>query len=244
MKFYFKLILLLTMTLTVSAQSGFKAEQLTFDRVKTAYEQKWMNLQNDLNAAGVTDTFKLYIAAYKSEGKLELWIQPKGQSIYKLFRTYDFCAHSGTLGPKIKEGDLQTPEGFYNIVAFNPKSDFHLSLGINYPNAVDQLRSGKAKPGGDIYIHGNCVTVGCIPLTDDKIKEVYILAVEARNAGQEQIPVHIFPFKMTGENMKNYLTGFPQEKGLWVNLASGYHYFEKHRIPPVVTYWKDKYSFK
>jgi murein L,D-transpeptidase YafK len=244
MKFYFKLILLLTMTLPVSAQSGFKAEQLTFERVKTAYEQKWINLQNDLNTAGITSTFKLYIAAYKSEGKLELWIQTEGQKKYKLFRAYDFCAHSGQLGPKIKEGDLQTPEGFYNIIAFNPKSNFYLSLGINYPNPVDQLRSGKAKPGGDIYIHGNCVTVGCIPLTDDKIKEVYILAVEARNTGQEQIPVHIFPFKMTGENINNYLAGFPQEEELWTNLQSGYNYFEKYRIPPVATLWKGKYSFK
>jgi murein L,D-transpeptidase YafK len=244
MKFCFKLILLLTMTIPALAQSGFKAEQLTFERVRTAYEQKWANLQNELKSAGINGTFKLYVAAYKSEGKLELWLKAGNQKAYKLFKTYNFCARSGTLGPKIKEGDLQTPEGFYYINVFNPKSNFHLSLGVNYPNPIDKLRSGKEKTGGDIYIHGNCVTVGCIPLTDEKIKEVYVLAVEAKNTGQEQIPVHIFPFKMTGGNLDKYLIRFPQHKGLWTNLQSGYKYFEKHHIPPVVALQEDKYSFK
>ena len=243
MKFLFKLILLLTMTIPAFAQMGFKTEQLKFDRVRTAYAEKWLGLQKDLQAAGITGAFKIYIAAYKAEGKLELWLKTDRQKTYRLFKSYNFCAHSGTLGPKVKEGDLQTPEGFYYINAFNPMSNFYLSLGINYPNAVDRLRSGKEKTGGDIYIHGNCVTVGCIPLTDEKIKEVYVLAVEAKNAGQLKIPVHIFPFKMTKSNLNKQLQRFPQQKGLWTNLQSGYAYFEQHKLLPEVSIKAGQYLF-
>lgn len=244
MKTYFKLILLLSITSPTFAQSGFKTQQLSFERVKTAYSEKWNNLQKDLTQAGIKGAFKLYLAAYKSEGKLELWLQSGKEKTYKLFKTYNFCAHSGILGPKVKEGDLQTPEGFYNINVFNPESKFHLSLGVNYPNEIDTQRSGQEKPGGDIYIHGNCVTVGCIPLSDEKIKEVYVLAVEAKNAGQSEIPVHFFPFKMTHKNLNKYLMQFPAQKDFWKNLQSGYAYFERHNVPPNVVLQKDKYLFK
>lgn len=234
MKALVKLILLLTMTTSTFAQADFKSAQLRFERVSTAYKEKWTNLQAELRSAGINGPFKLYMAAYKAEGKLEIWLKTNEQKTYKLFKTYDFCARSGILGPKVKEGDLQTPEGFYYINVFNPKSNFHLSLGINYPNQVDRSRSGKENPGGEIYIHGNCVTVGCIPLTDDKIKEVYVLAVEAKHAGQDNIPVSIFPFKMTAENLDTYLKQFPAHRAFWTNLQTGYVYFEKYnRIPPL-----------
>ena len=102
---------------------------------------------------------------------MEVWIKEASKDYYVLLNTYDFCTTSGTLGPKRKEGDLQIPEGIYTINHFNPQSNFYLSLGINYPNASDKILSDPVHPGGDIYLHGNCVTIGCIPLTDDKIKE-------------------------------------------------------------------------
>lgn len=244
MKALVKLILLLTMTTPAFAQADFKKEQLRFDRVRTAYGEKWSSLQAELRSAGFNGPFKLYITAYKAEGKLELWLKTNEQKTYKLFKTYNFCARSGILGPKVKEGDLQTPEGYYYINVFNPKSNFHLSLGINYPNQVDRLRSGKEKPGGEIYIHGSCVTVGCIPLTDEKISEVYVLAVEARQAGQDKIPVHIFPFKMTDGNLNAYLKQFPAHQAFWTNLQNGYTYFEKHHMIPPLSEKNGKYLFK
>ena len=222
----------------------FKEQQLTFERVRTAYDQKWETLQKFLNFNGLKPGFEMYLAAYKKEGKLEVWLKNKEEQRYKLFRTYDFCAHSGTLGPKIKEGDRQTPEGFYKISAFNPKSNFYLSLGINYPNAVDLARSGTAKPGTDIYIHGNCVTIGCIPITDDKIKEVYILAIEAKNGGQENIPVHIFPFKMSKENLLAQKTKFPQHYEFWKELEPAYSWFEQHRTLKEISQAKGRYTIK
>ncbi|WP_316813990.1 murein L,D-transpeptidase family protein [Pedobacter heparinus] len=244
MKVLVKLIFLLTMTTPAFAQADFKTEQLKFDRVSAAYEEKWNSLQEALRSAGIGRPFKLYMAAYKAEGKLELWLKTNGQKTHQLFRTYNFCAQSGILGPKVKEGDLQTPEGYYYLNVFNPKSSFHLSLGISYPNQVDRFRSGKEKPGGEIYIHGNCVTVGCIPLTDDKIREVYVLAVEAKNAGQDQIPVHIFPFKMTAGNLNTYLKQFPAHRAFWTNLQTGYAYFEKNHMIPVLSEKSGRYLFK
>ena len=244
MKSYFYIILLMIMSTSVLAQSNFKAQQLTFERVKQAYGEKWNSLQKELKKDQITGKFSLYIAAYKAERKLEIWLKENNQKQYKLFKVYPFCQHSGVLGPKLKEGDLQIPEGFYYITAFNPLSNFHLSLGINYPNSIDLLRSANEKPGSDIYIHGKCETVGCIPITDDKIKEVYVLATEARNGGQNQIPVHIYPFKITDTNLNKYLAQFPQHKAFWINLQQGYNYFEKYRRMPQVIELTNAYQFK
>jgi len=245
MKTIFKLLMILSMPISAFAQQNFKKEQLKFERVRNAYDEKGEKLQKELHKVGFTSNFQLFITAYKAEGKVEVWLKANSQNQFKLFKTYDFCAHSGTLGPKVIEGDGQTPEGFYKINVFNPMSNFHLSLGVDYPNTVDKARTGKGnKTGGDIYIHGNCVTVGCIPLTDDKIKEVYVLGVEARNYGQANIPVYIFPFKMTGSNFKKYSSQYPQQKPFWQNLQHGYAYFEKYKTLPTVTQVKGSYVIK
>jgi len=229
----------------VNAQNNFKTTQSKFERVEKAYDEKWETLQKFIRAADFSSDYSMLINAYKAEGKLEVWLKDNSDEQYKLFRTYDFCAHSGTLGPKVIEGDGQTPEGFYYINVFNPMSSFHLSLGVNYPNSVDLARTGKyKKPGNDIYIHGNCVTVGCIPLTDEKIKEVYILAVEARNSGQKKIPVNIYPFKMTDGNMKKYLKQFPTQLAFWKTLQLGYLAFEKDKNAIKFKEAKGKYVVK
>ncbi len=245
MKTIFKLLFFICMINTVAAQSNFKTDQLKFERVKSAYDEKWNGLQQELQKAGLNDHFQLFINAYKAEGKLEIWLKPKTSKQYRLFKTYNFCAHSGKLGPKVIEGDLQTPEGFYQINVFNPQSTYHLSLGIDYPNKVDLARTGKDKsPGGDIYIHGDCVTVGCIPLTDQLIKEVYILAVEARNNGQNEIPVYIFPFKMTDANLKSYTSRYPQQANFWKTLQKGYQAFEQHKMLPIIKQEAGAYAIK
>lgn len=239
------LTIFLLFSLMSGAQNSFKSQQIKFEQVNIAYTEKWATLKQFLKAAGISDEFNMLINAYKTEGKLEVWLKNKGSNTYKLFRTYDFCAHSGTIGPKLYEGDGQTPEGFYHINAFNPLSNFHLSLGINFPNSVDYARTGKDRsPGSDIYIHGNCVTVGCIPLTDEKIKEVYILSVEARNAGQEKIPVNIYPFKLTDGNLKKYIAQFPKQASFWKTLQAGYLAFEKEKSLSGIMEVKGKYLIR
>ncbi|TDQ07534.1 L,D-transpeptidase family protein [Pedobacter metabolipauper] len=243
MKRFLNLIFLVITMLPALAQSDIKNKQLKFERVRNAYDEKWTALQTDLKKAGLGGKIEICITAYKTEGVLELWIKNKKHQ-FTLFKTYNFCSHSGTLGPKVKENDGQTPEGCYYINVLNPVSTYHLSLGLNYPNAVDKLRSGEQRPGSDIYIHGNCVTIGCIPLTDEKIKEVYVLAVEAQDGGQSKIPVFIFPFKMTSANMNKYITQFPAQQIFWKNLQPAYDYFKAHKKLPAVSELEGKYVFK
>jgi murein L,D-transpeptidase YafK len=217
-------------------QNSFKETQLKNTRVKTAYSEKETTVKNFFSERKIRyDGFHLFIRAFKKEQKLEAWIREKGKESYTLLHTYDFCAVSGTLGPKRKEGDYQIPEGVYSIHHFNPLSKFYLSLGVNYPNASDRILSDPKEPGGNIYIHGNCVTIGCIPLTDDKIKELYVLALEASNNGQDKIPVHIFPARLSTAELNTLKPEFPAKTiAFWENLKIVYDDFEKTKIVKTV----------
>jgi murein L,D-transpeptidase YafK len=152
------------------------------------------------------------------------------------------------LGPKRAQGDYQIPEGFYHIDRFNPKSAFHLSLGINYPNTSDKILSNKQKPGGDIFIHGGCQTIGCMPISDEWVEELYVYCVEARNSGQENIPVHVFPFKMDFENTLTIQGVYPElesEFAFWDDIRPGYIFFEMNRTLSKVQFNADgSHTFK
>jgi murein L,D-transpeptidase YafK len=239
-------IISLFLCFNLPAQS-FKATQQKCVRVKTAYSEKWEGLQAEMSKKGINkNNFEMYIRVFKNDKIVEVWLRSKDQKEYKLFKTYSICASSGVLGPKRQQGDGQVPEGFYNVAAFNPYSSYYLSLGVSYPNASDKI-VGKGNLGGDIMIHGNCVTIGCMPLTDTYIKEVYILAVEARNSGQQNIPIHIFPTKLDDAGMI-FLTkesaGNAVLLNFWKNLKTGYDYFEKNKLLPKVSVDKTgKYIF-
>ncbi len=228
------------------AQS-FKAEQQKYARVKTAYSEKWESLKAEIDKKGINkDGFEMFIRVFKNEKILEVWLKSKDQQEYKLFKTYNICASSGVLGPKRQQGDAQVPEGFYNVASYNPYSSYYLSLGLSYPNTSDKI-IGKRNLGGDIMIHGNCVTIGCIPLTDNSIKEVYVMAVEARNKGEQNIPVHIFPTKMDEKRMIFLYNESDENTALmnfWKNIKTGYDYFEKNKnLPRVTTNKVGKYIF-
>lgn len=226
------------MLVVIILSASFKDAQLKNVRVKAAYEEKEKIVrtffaEKKLDYSG----FHIFLRAFKKEQNLEVWIKEKGKEEFILLHTYSFCSTSGTLGPKRKEGDLQIPEGFYHINHFNPLSNFHLSLGVSYPNASDKILSDKKHPGGSIYIHGNCVTIGCIPITDDKIKELYVLAVEARNNGQEKIPIHIFPDRLdigTLEEMTQEYSKKPGVASFWKTLQPIYLDFKTTKRLKVV----------
>ncbi len=233
------LIVTLLILLGTTSYADFKGSQLKNKRVRTAYSQKGEKVKELLQAQGIEpETLHIYIRAFKKQRILQVWGKNKTDTTYKHIISYPFCWTSGVLGPKRKQGDLQIPEGFYHIDRFNPWSNFYLSLGINYPNQSDRILGNKRDPGGDIFIHGACVTIGCIPITDNKIKELYILAVEARNNGQRRIPVHIFPSKLTAREMKNLAWMYSKEKALvnfWTTIKEGYDYFETHKRLPRVS---------
>ncbi len=231
-----KIILLLYLNLTIllaSAQSDFLAAQKKYSRVRTAINEKEQIIRDKLNGDEIElGSLNVLIVAYKAEGLLNLYTKNHTDSKYKLLITYPVCAESGELGPKRKQGDYQVPEGFYYINRFNPASSFFLSLGINYPNKSDKIKSNATYLGGDIFIHGDCVTIGCLPMTDDKIKEIYLYATYAKQAGQHKIPVYIYPFKMTSQNLKTY-SGFNNNNSelieFWNNLKTGYDLFQKEK---------------
>jgi murein L,D-transpeptidase YafK len=181
----------------------------------------------------------IYLRSFKYDSQLELWVKNDIKDTFQLFKTYKVCALAGTLGPKRIEGDYQVPEGFYYINEFNPRSSYHLSLGINYPNASDRILSDMQRPGGDIYIHGSCVTVGCIPVTDSYIEEIYVLSAHAKNQGQDFIPVHIFPIRFNVKRSQDYMNNLmfnnPSLKPFAARLQEAYTYFEKFKQLPVIT---------
>ncbi|MXY29240.1 L,D-transpeptidase family protein [Candidatus Poribacteria bacterium] len=181
---------------------------------------------------------EIFIRAFKQEKILEVWAFSAADAGFKRVKQYPICQTSGNLGPKRREGDLQIPEGFYYIDRFNPKSNFYLSLGLNYPNRSDRILGRKGRLGGDIFIHGGCVTIGCIPITDEYIKEIYWLAVQTKSNGHLKIPVHIFPTKLDDYTMARLKSTFPNDNTLinfWENLQIGYNWFERNRKLPTIS---------
>ncbi|MEI7596571.1 MAG: L,D-transpeptidase family protein [Bacteroidota bacterium] len=230
-------ILFLFMINSFTTIVGFKEEQMKFPRVRTSYTEKEAIVNSLLAKQQLKpNNLHIFIRAFKKENILEIWGKDRTASKFKLIKSYEICSKSGTLGPKRKQGDMQVPEGFYTISAYNPNSNFYLSMMINYPNQSDKILGVKGDYGNNICIHGNCVTVGCIPITDDCIKEVYLMAIEAKNNGQENVPVHIFPFRL---NASNILTATAENGSanikFWKNLKLGYDAFEKENILPAIS---------
>ena len=233
---------------TPPAKNSFRIEQKKYPKVKTSYDLKFEGIKKRLTELGVdSNSLQMFIRIFKDEAQLEVWVKSNKNSTYQLYQTYPVCSSSGTLGPKRCQGDYQVPEGFYHVNVFNPYSNFYVSLGVSYPNASDNIFGCARDKGGAIMIHGNCVTIGCIPITDDKIQEVYVLAVEARNAGQQNIPIHIFPAKISTEKLAAIKKEYPDKatQTFWDNLKEGYDKFETSKLVPDVTIdAKGKYLFK
>jgi murein L,D-transpeptidase YafK len=232
-----------------NAASAFIDLQKTFPIPSEAMKRKQDTLQKQFAAKGLQWPAKyMYIRSFKYDSQLEVWVKNTWKEPFQLFKTYRVCALAGTLGPKRMEGDYQVPEGFYYINEFNPRSNYHLALGLNYPNASDRLLSDSLRPGGDIYIHGSCVTVGCIPVTDAQIEEIYLLAAYAKDQGQDFIPVHIYPIRYNNKRSIAYLETLTkndaQLKAFAEKLETVYDHFEAtHQLPLVMTNTKGDYVF-
>lgn len=240
MKLFFSSILLLCAFQLLAAP----AEARQPSRVQTARNEKDAVVREYFKNAGVAYPPKeVFFRAFKEEpgtdsGLVELWAKDDKANKFAIIKKYKVCAASGQLGPKRKQGDYQVPEGFYTLDLFNPWSSYFLSIRISYPNASDRILGAKGNLGGDIYIHGNCASIGCLSMTDNFIKEIYIIAEDAKKAGGAPIHFHIFPRRMTEENIRELAALAGPDKKLaafWTGLAEGYRIFEETRLPPVVT---------
>jgi len=210
-------------------------------RSRAAISRVQPKLERELAEKGLKFGAPVYVRIFKKERALEVWVRDGDD--FRLFKTYRICTYGyGTLGPKIKQGDGQAPEGFYYVSPdrLNPASNFHLSFDLGYPNAYDRAlkRTGRA-----LMVHGSCVSIGCYAMTDDKIEEIYALADGALRNGQRFFRVHAFPFRMTEDNMKKH--GGSEWYPFWTNLKEGYDYFESHgHIPPNVEVKDGRYVFE
>jgi murein L,D-transpeptidase YafK len=212
--------------------SSFKAQQMKNKRVKDAYATKWPSLEAELKAKKINpSSLEVFIRIFKKEKELELWVKNKADAQFIFLKKIAICASSGELGPKRKEGDYQVPEGIYDLPMFNPNSSYYLAMLVGYPNKSDRILKTGTRAGGDIMIHGNCVTIGCIPLQDDPVKDVYMLCVEAKN--NNTMPrVEIFPCKFTAENEKYLEQNYNAEKNnFWKNIKPAFTYFEVNKTP-------------
>ncbi|BBM02479.1 murein L,D-transpeptidase family protein [Microbulbifer sp. GL-2] len=197
-------------------------------------------LDRRLEKKGLSLGAPIFIRIFKDPAILELWVQ-KGDSSFTLFNTYSVCSFSGDFGPKLKEGDFQSPEGFYYVTPerLNPWSQFHLSFNLGFPNEYDRYHG---RTGSALMVHGDCVSAGCYAMTDEKIEEIYTLAHASLASGQKYFRVHVFPFRLEENRLKEYLGNawLP----FWQNLKEGYDLFEENKVPPNVEVVQGKYIFQ
>ncbi|MGB3480311.1 MAG: DUF4846 domain-containing protein [bacterium] len=214
----------------VAGQNTFKDEQNRYPRVRQARENCEQIIDSLFQIKGLAyPPEEILIIAYKKERLVQLWARPETLKTFLLVKEYPFTAFSGTLGPKRKQGDLQIPEGFYQINHFNPYSSYHLSMKINYPNQSDRILSPQGNLGNEIRIHGSYVTIGCIPIGDGAIEELYIICVDMKSNGQHKIPFYIFPSNMDCQGWSELQQFAGRDTVLirfWHNLRQGYDLFK------------------
>ncbi|WP_245929222.1 L,D-transpeptidase family protein [Agarilytica rhodophyticola] len=231
----YALLLLLTASVTKAQTDKFP----TSARAEQAILRTQKDLVTGLHNKNLTYGSPIFIRIFKIPGKLELWVENK-QKQFKLFKTYEICNFSGALGPKIKQGDRQSPEGFYFVTKnqLNPWSRFHLSFNLGYPNAYDRYYG---RTGNYLMVHGDCVSIGCYAMTDKYIEEIYSMAVAALKNNQSFFRVHIFPFQLTDRVLVKYKDH--RSYDFWLELKKGYDFFNNHGYPPNVEVNNGHYTF-
>jgi len=194
---------------------------------------------NRLAEIGSSPGAAMMIRIFKQSSEFEVWKQTKAGP-YKLYNTYKICAWSGVLGPKIKEGDRQAPEGFYNITPalMNPNSNYYLSFNTGFPNKFDR---SWGRTGANLMVHGDCSSAGCYSMTDESVAEIYALARESFNGGNPVIQMQIFPFRMTPQNLA--LVASNTNLPFWMDIKEGYDRFELSKTPPHWDVCDKKYVF-
>lgn len=192
-----------------------------------------------MRAMGIEKNAPVVIRIFKEEGVLEIW-KANTANRFQMVKDYKICAWSGKLGPKVKEGDRQAPEGFYPLFPrqLNPNSSYFLAINTGFPNTYDQANR---RTGSHLMIHGACSSSGCYSMTDEQILEIFAFARDAFKGGQENIQLQAFPFRMTAENMARHRDN--PHMDFWKMLKVGYDHFEVTKRPPEVKVCDKRYVF-
>jgi murein L,D-transpeptidase YafK len=219
-------VLVFLLILIAVAATGYVAyEKLNDSSVAEARR----TLPTRLAAKGLRQGQPIFVRIFKQEAVLELWME--GDQGWRLFQSYPICRFSGRLGPKLKEGDRQAPEGFYQVARgqLNPNSRHHLSFNLGFPNEYDRAHG---RTGSALMVHGGCLSVGCYAMTDPAVDDIYGLVAAALQNGQANVDVHAFPFRMNDDNMA--LNVKSRWIDFWRDLKAGYDLFETGRRIPAV----------
>jgi murein L,D-transpeptidase YafK len=212
----------------ISLATNAKANQPVPPKLIAAMVEKDMDLQSPI-----------LVRLFKQEAELEVWKQDRSGR-FALLKTYPICRWSGDLGPKVREGDRQAPEGFYSITPgqMNPQSAYYLSFNTGYPNAYDQ---SLGHTGSQLMVHGDCSSRGCYAMTDEQIMEIYALGRESFFGGQKAFQFQAYPFRMTPINMAKHRNN--PNMPFWKMIKEGYDHFEVARQEPKVNFCEKKYVF-
>ncbi len=212
----------------ISLANNAKANQPVSAKLVAEMAAKDMDLQSPM-----------LVRLFKQEAELEVWKQDR-KGRFALLKTYPICRWSGDLGPKVREGDRQAPEGFYAITPaqMNPQSAYYLSFNTGYPNAYDR---SLGHTGSELMVHGDCSSRGCYAMTDEQIAEIYSLGRESFFGGQKSFQFQAYPFKMTPVNMARHRNN--PNMPFWKMIKEGYDHFEVTRQEPKVDFCEKKYVF-
>jgi murein L,D-transpeptidase YafK len=212
----------------ISLANNAKANKPIPEKLMAEMQQKDMDPQSPM-----------LVRLFKQEAELEVWKQDRSGQ-FALLKTYPICRWSGDLGPKVREGDRQAPEGFYNITPaqMNPQSAYYLSFNIGYPNAFDKALG---RTGSQLMVHGDCSSRGCYAMTDEQISDIYTLGRESFFGGQRAFQVQAYPFRMTPLNMARHRDN--PNMPFWKMIKEGYDHFEVTRQEPKVEFCENKYVF-
>jgi murein L,D-transpeptidase YafK len=227
--------LIVVATLTLAACGGLLPKTSSL-RAQQSLKQSAVNRLAEI---GSSPGQAMLIRIFKQTNEFEVW-KRTATGAFKLFKTYDICAYSGTLGPKISEGDRQAPEGFYNITPglMNPNSNYYLAFNTGFPNKFDRAWN---RTGSELMVHGDCSSRGCYSMTDEAIAEIYALARESFAGGNTVIQMQIFPFRMTPRNLAQVASN--PNIDFWMDIKEGYDRFEISKTPPSWDVCEKKYVF-
>jgi len=197
------------------------------------------NLSGRLAEKNMSLGSPVFLRIFKREFELEVWL--KRGDHFERFATYPVCMWSGHLGPKLRQGDRQAPEGFYSVgkSSLNPNSKYRRSFNLGFPNAFDRAHG---RTGSLLMVHGDCRSIGCYAMTDAVIDEIWTLVTSALAAGQKRFQVQVFPFRMTDSNMARH--AHAPDAPFWRQLKAGYDAFEAGHVPPDVSVCRSAYAFR
>lgn len=255
MRTAFRLVLLSLAGVLIAGTIFVFAWPIEADRARIGIERHWRSevaklgfslpgtpdladLNGRLASHGLKAGDAIFMRIFKREFELELWMMRDGR--FHRFATYPICKWSGELGPKVKEGDRQAPEGFYTVdaKALNPNSAWHRSFNLGYPNAFDR---SFGRTGSFLMVHGGCGSIGCYAMTNPVIDEIWALTTAALGGAQQRFQVQVLPFRMTEQNLARY--SGTQNSVFWADLKRGYDLFEASQIPPKVSACGKRYAF-